>query len=123
MFLAVGVDSNNIKWFITSDSVIKYWNSEWQIFSSENGLPAGSLTTLAIDNNNTIWIGTQKQGIISFDGSEWVLYDQYKPDITAIDVDSNNRIWLGDFHGMVYSYNGNEWSSFRQLVNSYFYIP
>ncbi len=118
--LAAEVDSDNIKWFITNDAVLRFNGSEWQIFTIENGLPAGSLTTLEIDIDNTLWIGTQKKGIISFDGTVWTLYDLYKPDVTATAVDSENRIWFGDYHGIVYSYDGTEWSSIQAVSNQWF---
>ena len=119
--LAAEVDSDNIKWFITNDAVLRFDDSEWHVFTSENGLPAGSLTTLAVDNNNTLWIGTQKQGIISFDGTVWMLYDLYKPNVVATAVDSKNRVWFGDYHGMVYSYDGTEWTSV-QVVSKLWYL-
>ena len=118
--LAAEIDKNNIKWFITSDTVLRYDDSEWRIFTIENGLPVESLTALTIDNNNNLWIGTQKQGIISFDGNVWTLYNKLKPDVVDLDVDSNGRIWIGDYHGTVYSYDGKEWSSDQIISKQWF---
>ena len=118
--IAVEIDKNNNKWFITDGIAIRYDGENWQEFSVSNGLPAGTLTSLIIDKEDAIWIGTRKKGIISFDGNVWSLHDMYYPHVIASTVDNENRVWFGDKQGRVYSYDGNEWSSIQVVSRLWF---
>ncbi len=119
--LGVAADSNNIKWFISQDAVLKYDDVSWHVYTLKNGLPAGSLTTIAIDTTNTVWIGTNKNGILSFDGNEWILHEEYKKNIVSIAIGEDNTKWFGDFKGSVISYNGEIWDQF-QVVSSMWFL-
>ncbi|MBN1293572.1 MAG: hypothetical protein JXB48_17160, partial [Candidatus Latescibacteria bacterium] len=119
--LAIAVDQDNTKWFITNDSVIRFDDNEsWQVYTADNGIPVDALTTIAIDKTNSVWIGTSLRGILSFNGIEWTLYDEYKPKVVSITVDDENTLWFGDYKGSVISYNGNEWSKIQVISTPWF---
>jgi ligand-binding sensor domain-containing protein/serine phosphatase RsbU (regulator of sigma subunit) len=46
---------------------LKKNESEPQVFSSKNGLPADAITALSLSDNNTLWIGTDHSGIYRMD--------------------------------------------------------
>ena len=68
------------------------------------------LSEIAIDNNNTIWMGTRRNGIYAFNENgnrKRVLLNSPNlgnlpdPDVLTVVADRNNRIWMGTRSGMV----------------------
>nr|HPH20215.1 hypothetical protein [Haliscomenobacter sp.] len=54
------------------------------------------LNTMALENPNTIWFGTQYDGVFTFDGSTWtqVIDDNFAP-VTKLLFDENNNLLIG----------------------------
>ncbi|MFC1607928.1 two-component regulator propeller domain-containing protein [Candidatus Latescibacterota bacterium] len=86
----------------------------------ENGLPTYALTSMFIDYDNNLWIGTDKNGIISYDGTSWTLYDSYKPKVVSIASDDDKMIWFAGNQGMLFSFDGINWSSNQVVSKSSF---
>jgi ligand-binding sensor domain-containing protein len=87
-------------------------NGTWSSFdlSSLMQNPALGLNELVIDKNNTIWIGTRRNGVLAFNENgnkkKSLTTEQTKgtlPDLNVRTVvaDNNNRIWLGTQKGLV----------------------
>jgi len=72
-------------------------------------------------STNTVWIGTNKNGILSFNGTEWILHEEYKKNIVSIAIGEDNTKWFGDFKGSVISFNGELWNQF-QVVSSMWFL-
>ncbi|MCE5252080.1 T9SS type A sorting domain-containing protein [bacterium] len=119
--LGAAVDLKNNKWFISSDTVIEYDNETWTVYNIENGLPVSSLTTIAVDRKNTVWIGTNKKGIVSFNETEWSLNDEYRENIVSIAIGDNNTKWFGEYHGSVISFDDEHWDQ-TQIINSMWFL-
>jgi hypothetical protein len=127
------IDKNNTKWITSQEGLIAF-NEEGNVakligFGSEGGnLPIEDVRSLAIDNNDQLWIGTRRglrvlsnvdrfrtdaqmttsSIIILEDGvAQELLYEQY---ITDIVVDGANNKWIGTVGSGVFlvSPNGQE---------------
>ena len=129
---SVAIDMNGTKWIGTGFSVGVMWGgaglatfngSNWVNYNTSNSqLPSDIVNAIAIDGNDTKWIGTTN-GLAIYDGSNWVVYNTSNSSlpgnyITEISIDGNDTKWIGtyDFEhsgalvwlGMT-SYDGNNW--------------
>ncbi|MBS3993417.1 MAG: hypothetical protein KGZ87_06855 [Bacteroidetes bacterium] len=91
-------------------------NGSWSSFDLSALMynPALGLNELVIDKNNTIWIGTRRNGALAFNENgnkkKSLTTEQTKgslPDLNVrtLAVDNNNRLWLGTLKGLVVYYN------------------
>jgi len=87
-------------------------SGQWSSFdiSSLQTVFAFGLSEIAIDNNNTIWIGTRRNGVYAFNENgnrkraliaSPNLGDLPDTDVLTVAADKSNRIWLGTRNGMV----------------------
>ena len=87
-------------------------NGTWQTFDlrSLQTNSAEELNTIKIDNTNSLWIGTRRNGVYVYnengDRKRALTTEPTKgslphANVRAVAVDSNNRIWLGTQSGMV----------------------
>ncbi len=72
----------------------------WEIYTSESGLVSNLVTTLAIDAQNRVWIGTDGSGVSVLEQAtqQWVNYTEndglLNNTVQAILFDSEGNIWL-----------------------------
>jgi ligand-binding sensor domain-containing protein len=70
---------------------------------------------LAVEGNDTIWIGTTK-GLVKFNGSEWIVYNPTDSGlygfnfINAIALDNNGSKWIGTDNGLA-EFNRSQWEN------------
>jgi len=87
-------------------------NDTWQEFDISTLLTdnASELNEIVIDKNNTLWIGSRRNGVIIYnelgDRKKALTTEATKgslpdPNVRAIAVDKSNRIWIGTKKGMV----------------------
>ncbi len=93
---------------ISNSQTILVDTTLWQDFSTTNsGIPTNSLSCIAIDKDNVIWLGTNDRGFIRFDGRSWKTYSSsgtVLPDnnVATITVDNNNNLkFVGTMRGFV----------------------
>lgn len=72
---------------------------------------------LAIDANDTKWIGSKIGGLIRFDGTEWKVFNQANsgmPDDYAwsVALEANGAKWIGTKKGGVVKFDGKNWTVF-----------
>ncbi len=80
------------------------------------------VTDLAVDMNNTIWLGSNNFGILSWENNIFTEYTEMVNDfptnrISAAEIDVNNNIWFGHLstgttRGGVSFYDGSMFTSF-----------
>lgn len=79
----------------------------WKDYTTRTSLiPSDNLTCLTVDQNNVMWIGTDGQGLIKFDGNQWKLYNTLNSElkdlhINCISIDNNGVKWIGTDGGLV----------------------
>ena len=114
-------DSLNNIWVTSTKGLYYYDRNNWKAYTIEDGLPKNFCGAIAIDHNNTKWIGlgiltSENYGLVSFDGTTWIWYTAENsglPDnkVQSIAVDQNNRIWIGTYSG-VSRFDGETWTTF-----------
>ncbi|MBT3302969.1 MAG: hypothetical protein HOD63_01585 [Bacteroidetes bacterium] len=123
---AIEFDNNNIAWFGTPKGLVSFNGTDWENHSIrdlmasvtfglfEKSLPEPDLLSLAVDTKNTIWIGTDGNGVLAFDGTSVKIINKENSPLTTnyvrdIVVDNQNRkffltgvfpeTWLDRFFG------------------------
>lgn len=107
-FLAI--DSQNLKWLANSGtrSIVRFTGSSTTTFTlpeiTEPGAsgifpPIGTITSLVIDRNDVLWVGTTK-GLASLTGNTWRIYQTTNSGIpanyiTGLGVNAQNQLWVG----------------------------
>ena len=81
-------------------------------YTEEEGLLNNNVSSVWVDKNDNIWLGTQA-GVCKFDGvSEWTSYTEndglINNDVTAVCFDSFGNLWAGSNFGLS-RYDGEEW--------------
>ena len=95
-----------------SNELKKFSNGIWTGYDISAGKPENSfgLSEIAIDRNNTVWIGTRADGIIAFNengnrvrGLSTSITQGSLPNakVESVAVDRDNRIWIGTISGLV----------------------
>ena len=137
-FGSLVIDKNNTKWMASRDGVFAY-NENTNVFKvlTEGGdlgnLPSREIRTLAIDNRNQLWIGTNKglRVLSSIDrfNSEGqlkanpiiILEDNLPQEllfqlfITSIAVDGANNKWIGTANSGVFQFSPDGQKTLQQF--------
>lgn len=116
---AVEYDHNGLLWCqagYPDYGIYSYDGNEWQHYRSE--LPSMDVTSIAVDNQNNKWIGTEG-GLAKFDGIDWTSFGSNDglSGNHIIDIyinPDNNDVWVstGDPIGVSH-FNGTTWQSWR----------
>jgi len=119
----IAVESNLTK----SISLALQDTSVWVDFTEKNSnLPTSNITTLAVDKNNNLWVGTADEGLVRIKGNKWEWINKSNSalptdSIRIIKVDNNNSIWIGTFKGLV-EYRNNSVQRIIDKSNSPMYV-
>ncbi len=121
------IEDDSGKILIGTSKGIWYYNSETREFLNERLLSNEVITSLEIDENNTLWIGTE-EGIYLFEkGEEFqqlCKYNTIDPKsisnnlIREIYEDKTGNIWIGTAGGGVNKYSPN-----KRKFNHLFHMP
>jgi len=112
---ATEFDSRGALWMTNigvTNRLKKFDNGSWTEFDVSAVIPPGSfgLMEMAIDRNNTVWVGTRGDGIIAFNENgnrsralTTTPTQGSLPNsrVRSVAVDRDNRIWIGTSAGMV----------------------
>jgi len=90
-------------WFLHQGSVnglTKYDGSQYTIIPASGtigGLPYSDIRCMEFDNQNSLWVGTDKHGVMKLDGSNWQIYDmsnkQSNQYVYSAIYDSQGYLW------------------------------
>ncbi len=110
-------DSKNIKWFGTGDGLVKYDDSNWEIFTKKSmHLPQESVWAIFIDRGDTLWLSTFGSnglggGLTKFYNNKSTSYnskifkgpswDYKNDDMRSINIDTYGTKWIGTPDGMM----------------------
>lgn len=80
-----------------------------------------NINALAISKSGKIWVGTEKNGLLSFDGKEWHLYTTRdglpSNEIYRLTIDAQDNVWVGTWEGVA-KFDGTNWSVPYQVQNN-----
>lgn len=92
--------------------------SDWEVFNDSNSpFSNNTIRCLAVDSNNTIWIGTD-HGLFNYNQGTWNSFDTQNSEladdyIRALAVDHNNNIWIGTTLSGIFKYDGSSWTNYN----------
>lgn len=88
----------------------------WQSYHQNDGLPADSVTSIGIDTDGGVWVGTGR-GVAYYDGADWSKYtdrDGLLSNLTmSIVVDPRGTAWFGSDLG-ISRFDGDTWTHFTE---------
>jgi ligand-binding sensor domain-containing protein len=104
-------------WIGTASGISVLNNSEWQSYTTNEGLLVNEVKDLVTDNDNNIWIGygSYWAGVSKFDGNNFTHYSQTNglvhDKVNRIIKDNDGNIWFATMGG-ISKFNGSTWESF-----------
>jgi hypothetical protein len=96
----------------SNDTVNLTIQVEWLSYTTENsGLPGNNIQGVLTDDAGVLWIGTDMNGLATFDGASWVVYtsqnSQLPNNLTrTLAREPDGTIWVGTTGGAVSIKNG-----------------
>jgi len=81
--------------------------TQWRDFTTSNsGIPSNNLSSVVVDQNNIVWVGSYANGYFSFNGSKWTsFYNSLSSAINCITADVSNIKYIGTIRGLIVIYN------------------
>ena len=98
----------------SGDTVNLTLMTEWLSYTSANsGLPSDKISSVMTDDAGILWVGTNMDGLATFDGTTWVVYTTQNSQlpnnsIQALAHETDGTIWIGTTSGAV-SIKNNIW--------------
>lgn len=117
-------DAQGNIWAATDFGLCRYQGGEWTIYQQEEGgLPSNSLSCLAVDSLDRLWVGTVTAGIGIFDGLVWSYMDAgNSPIVTegvaSIEHDHRGWVWISTEFGL-HCWTGSEWRLYNDTPESH----
>jgi len=111
------IDKNGHFWFVNdSYGITKFNGSQFEFFTTENGLTDNNVAELFEDSQGNIWIGTFYGGVSKFDGKTFTNFTE-EGKIEGIETynfseDKTGNIWFSAENFGVYRYDGKEFTQF-----------
>jgi ligand-binding sensor domain-containing protein len=128
--LGIVVDATNHPWFATPAQGLVYdqgFGGPWLRFNMSNSpLPTNGINAIAIDENQSIFMGTDSYGVIIKNGDNWLQYSTENTDlpenyILSIATESTTVKWLGTYNSGVVRLEEDQSELFENTSNSYVY--
>ncbi len=95
----------------------RFDGTNWNFFSTANGLPKSAVRALAADTNGILWIGTESEGLFSLRGGKISSAKAPVKDIFALLVAADGVLWCGtSVHGLA-RYSDGDWKLFSSTQN------
>ncbi len=91
----------------------------WVTYRTSNtAIPSNSVLSIAIDNENVKWIGTDGKGVAVLKGNEWTVYNKINsplPDnrVQIVFVDNQNNKWFGTTNYGLVKFDGTQWTIYN----------
>ncbi|HEY9167837.1 MAG TPA: two-component regulator propeller domain-containing protein [Candidatus Kryptonia bacterium] len=111
---AIAFDAQGNAWAGTENGLAEYQGKKGWVAHKDSLLRNNQIFSLAIDNMGQKWIGTEKTGLLMYDGRQWTKYDKDNspiPDNTVyrVVIDSRGTKWVGTYKGLA-EFDGKNWT-------------
>jgi len=87
----------------------------WTTFDTL-GLINNSITDIAFDSDENVWVSTQSSGLYVYDGTAWSIVDTSNGlasnSVTSIKAADNGDLWFATLNAGVSKYNGTIWQTY-----------
>lgn len=102
-YYSAAIDSNSIFWFGSDEDLLKYDGKTWESFDVYSKYNMYYIRDIQVDTNNILWLGNEFHGLYSYDGKEFIRYEDpagYRNAIFSIKIDETGVIWTGGSNGL-----------------------
>ncbi|HEX9077549.1 MAG TPA: two-component regulator propeller domain-containing protein, partial [Anaerolineae bacterium] len=82
---------------------------------SNSGIPGNYLTSIAVDRQNHVWVGTFGAGVGRLDGDQWSKHSLPNNYINALALDASGNPWVATNDGAFF-FDGQTWTRFSQAT-------
>lgn len=91
-----------VSWYNANSSHIGFFlvtNAGMEpVYSNDNKETCGSAHGMAVDKNNSVWLATDKDGLVKYDGSSFTRFNVENSTIptnslSAVGIDKNGNVW------------------------------
>lgn len=114
---AVLTDDKDGCWISTSKAIYYYHEGKLKKYNAKDGMNAFPATTMALDKNNILWLGSWSGGVTKFDGTKFINYTSTNglnsSYIYFIYPDKKNNIWICTWDGGLCKLSGSEFTYFK----------
>jgi hypothetical protein len=126
---SIAIENNDIKWIMTTNSLIKFDWINWEVFDSSNSLMPGGwwdgVITRGGDGNT--WIGgfggwgEYNIGLVNVSSTPWTVYDTLNSSLAYISISSlspsrDDGVWMVSWPGTL-----GGWGTLQKLTNDVWY--
>ncbi|MFT5834703.1 MAG: ligand-binding sensor domain-containing protein [Cognaticolwellia sp.] len=112
----IEVDNQNKVWIGTSEGLLSYDGTNWQVYNEENGiLDMNNISGLTLDNQGNIYIASDfvfKYNGTAFQKISTQPYNNSFYDKSNFVEQSNGNIWFSNTSGKLGRYDGTNWTDF-----------
>ena len=120
------VDSQNNKWLFLADIpmdpgpsyLAKFDGTQFGMHDYDYFDTNGSIWSIDVSPTGKVWMGASTNGLITFDGTDWEVYDTSNSEIPPnavqnVTVEQTNIIWLSTSSGLT-RFDGVNWETFNK---------
>ncbi len=100
------ISQDNVFWLCTTQGIFAFDEKLNPMFNGESLFPEYSISSVIIDREEIMWLGTLNEGVIKIPSLSQMVYNFNNESITSLAIDSNEkRLFVGTNHNRVF-----EWS-------------
>jgi ligand-binding sensor domain-containing protein len=108
------VEPNQSYWLLTESNEIYRSSKSFRfLFSKTSGLPKEIISTIFVDKNGGLWIGTEGRGLIHFLGKAFTKYSNITAPVLSIERDDSGRLWMGTLNDGLFYFEHGVWQRFK----------
>ena len=134
MILFAGVDAQGVVWCSSNNGVLRYNGTQWDVYTTENGLYRNATTYLSVSPSGDVWVAygdplcidciSYDYGVSHFNGDTWETYNSenvlLSDIVDDIVISQDNTVyikcWTQKFaYGGVMKFDGNEWETISEI--------
>lgn len=108
---------NDLLYVATDDGIHVYENGGWKKPRTD-GLLTNRFNSVTVDEEGTIWAGTDGEGVSAYDGPPWDNYPIEGPPANVfldMEVDDQGNLWCAQRYDGVSFFDGTEWTSLSSV--------
>jgi len=117
---ALAIDSRGlwIGYFATSQNpkngLGTYDNKSWADCNQPGATAGRNIRAIAIDHKRQVWLATEKDGVLLWDGIQWHSYTKQNHDLPSdeglgITLDAQDHLWVATYDGIA-KFDGTNWT-------------
>jgi len=119
------VDSQNNKWLFLGDIPLdrgpsflaKFDGTQFHMYDYDYLYTNGAIWSIDVSPTGKVWMGARTNGLITFDGTNWEVYDASNSEIPSnwvanVTVEGDNVIWMSTESGLT-RFDGATWETFN----------